>query len=198
MSVCTFKFIISKGHSDLRQADALAAQHLIRMFLVFIIIFSIFWHQCECTNGNHYKPTNDRCSNFSGLMPNTYLIECPPAKFMFKDEYECYDKTCKDQGCSDFDLRFWCWSKNDFPENFLRKELNISTSYQYKEYNTSFTASFQFNGTSGHPTIIKCDDQWAQTWYNVSNVFQHDIFVPCNTSKIPIIANFKWSQRDKW
>ena len=173
------------------------------MPIVIVIFFSIFWHQCECNNENHYKPTIDRCSNFSGYSPNTYLVECPPANFMTKDEYECYDKNYKEHVLNSADLYdfvFWCWSRKDFPEYFLKKQLNISTSYRYKEYNTSFTTSFQFNETNGQPTSIKCnndDDQWAQTWYDVSNPFQADVVVSCNTSIVPMIANFIWNAKYK-
>ena len=119
---------------------------------------------------------------------------------MNRDEYECYDKTFKESDyLFDNEMNFWCWSRKDFSEDCLKNELNISTSYRYKEYNTSFTTSFQFNGTSEHPASVKCnndDDQWAQTWYDVSNDLQKP-FVPCNTSTIPMIANFKWDGRFK-
>ena len=173
-------------------------QHFIRMPIIIIILFSIFCNQCESNNVSHYTPNTDRCSNFSGARPNTSLVGCQPAKFMANDEYECYDKVYKEsENIFDDDMDFSCWSRKDYSEKFLKRELNISNSYRYEEYNASFTASFQFNGTSGHPTSIKCKndiDKWAQTWYDVS--YQSPYF-PCNTSSIPIIANFLWNGRQK-
>ena len=163
------------------------------MSIFIIILISIFCHQCECTNGSNHKSIIDRCSNFSGFSPNTSLVECPPAKFMTKDEFECYDKTYKDSYNSE-DMYFWCWSRKDYPEYFLKKTLNISTSYRYEEYNTSFTSSFQFNETNGVPTSVKCNDEWAQTWYDVSYA---QPIIPCNTSTLPMIADFQWQTRNK-
>ena len=93
----------------------------------------------------------DRYSNVSGHLTNTSLVECSPANFMTEDDYECYDKSFKDSPINDYDYGFskyfWCWSRGDNKEDFLRNELKITTSYRNEGYNKSFTASFQFNKT---------------------------------------------------
>ena len=112
---------------------------------------------------------------------------------MIEDDYECYDKSYKDTPTYKigYNKYFWCWSREDNTENFLRNELNIKTSYRNEKYNTSFTASFQFNKTH-----IKCDndkEDWAQTWYDAT-VYQ-DFYIPCVTNIVPIVVNFQWANR---
>ena len=42
------------------------------------------------------KQINDHCSKFNGAL-NHSLVECPPAKFMIKNNlFECYDKYYKE------------------------------------------------------------------------------------------------------
>ena len=162
---------------------------LSKMSISIIILFSLFWHPCA-SHQNKTETINDRCSNFHGHLPNTSLVECSPAKFMIEDDYECYDKSYKDSHIS-YDNYFWCWSREDNTEDFLRNELNIKTSYRNEKYNTSFTASFQFNKTH-----IKCDndkEDWAQIWYDVTVYL--DFYIPCVTNIVPIVVNFQWANR---
>ena len=120
------------------------------MSMSIILLFSLFEHP-STSHQNEIETVIDRCSNFSGHVPGTSLVECSPANFMTEDDYECYDKSYKDSYFA-FNKYCWCWSRKDNTEDFLRHELNIRTSYRNEQYNTSFTASFQFNKTH---TVVK-------------------------------------------
>ena len=60
-----------------------------RQIIIFALTFSL--------TSNLAEELPDRCTRFEGHLYNSTLVECPPAKFMIKDElFECYDKTYKD------------------------------------------------------------------------------------------------------
>ena len=83
---------------------------------------------------------------------------------------------------------FWCWSRKDYDENYLKK-LNISIAYKEETFN-SFSTTFTYNGSH-----VKCDseEEWAQTWFDLSNYLIPVPPIPCvtNTSSIPV-ASFQW------
>ena len=88
---------------------------------------------------------------------------------------------------------FWCWSRKDHEEDFLKKNISIATSYRQEQYNTSFYAKFDYNGSH-----VKChsDKEWAEKWYNVNISVGNVNDISCNTSSVPI-AKFGWWPIDK-
>ena len=76
----------------------------------------------------------------------------------------------------------------DYEETYL-KTLNISRAYTENKFN-SFSTSFLFNDSH-----VKCnsDEEWAETWFDITNQFQYGPLVPCvtNSSSVPV-ATFLW------
>ena len=56
------------------------------------VVFLILLLKCQVTEGSGYN-----CSDFKGYYGIQYpLVECPPAKFMLKDNLvECFDNVTK-------------------------------------------------------------------------------------------------------
>ena len=83
---------------------------------------------------------------------------------------------------------FWCWSRMDYNETYL-KTLNISRAYTENKFN-SFSTIFLFNGSH-----VNCNsgEEWAETWFDITNQFQYGPLVPCvtNSSSVPV-ATFLW------
>ena len=65
-----------------------------KMFTSFLILLIIFRNQCQSKSTDEI--TQDQCAHFNGTLPFTSLTECPPANFMEKDDYECYDESFKE------------------------------------------------------------------------------------------------------
>ena len=64
------------------------------MFKSFLTLLIISWNQCQSKSTDEI--TQNQCANFNGTLPFTSLAECPPAKFMEEDDYECYDESFKE------------------------------------------------------------------------------------------------------
>ena len=64
-----------------------------------IVILLISFELLCCigeSNTNSDDQTNP-CDNFNGHQPGSILHQCPQAKFMSSEDFECYDKSSKDQ-----------------------------------------------------------------------------------------------------
>ena len=57
----------------------------------------IFIMCCEITNGYDIDYYANRCDVFHGQLPDTFLDQCTQAKFMTRNDYECYDKAYKNE-----------------------------------------------------------------------------------------------------
>ena len=79
------------------------------------------------------------------------------------------------------DSKFWCWSRKDYSEDFI-KNVNISTTFSYDDKVTKpFTSSFEKNGTK-----IRCNSgqEWAQNWTETRFAVLKKI--PCITTTFPV------------
>ena len=85
-----------------------------RKIIIFALTFSL--------PSNFAKELPDRCSNFEGLYPDYPLVECPQAKFMFKDDlFECYDKFNKENQTSKCKIHaIWSYKERSYKEPALR------------------------------------------------------------------------------
>ena len=63
------------------------------MQLSLIILLLIF----EMTKCSYFDFYTNRCDRFTGQKPGTFLDQCPQAKFMEREDYECYDEAYKNE-----------------------------------------------------------------------------------------------------
>ena len=110
------------------------------------------------------------CSQFSGVLPNTHLAECPPAKFMKENNLtECFDSWTKDHWFTDYGLvgSYWCFSRLDVDEDLI-KDFIIATTLEDNEIKDlmiqSFSTKYLYNDTH-----FKCDseEEWASSWHSI-------------------------------
>ena len=51
---------------------------------------------CKVASNVNPDDQTHPCDNFDGFLPGSRLHQCPQAKFMSSEDYECYDKSYKE------------------------------------------------------------------------------------------------------
>ena len=88
---------------------------------------------------------------------------------------------------------FWCWSRKDYNETFLRS-INISIGFREESFE-SFSTNFQYNGSH-----VKCksEEALAEKWVEVSNPLVYVSPIPCVTNNKRVqVASFLWDPYKK-
>ena len=64
---------------------------------VFILLTFLFFNEVATYSAleHDFDFYTNRCDQFTGHLPDTFLDQCPQAKFMTRDDYECYDRSYK-------------------------------------------------------------------------------------------------------
>ena len=64
---------------------------------VFILLTFLFFNEVATDSAleHDFDFYTNRCDQFRGHLPDTFLDQCPQAKFMTRDDYECYDRSYK-------------------------------------------------------------------------------------------------------
>ena len=57
--------------------------------MIILLLFS------EVKTALDFDYYSNRCDQFTGQLPDTFLDQCPNAEFMTGEDYECYDRAYK-------------------------------------------------------------------------------------------------------